>query len=131
MKPHNLATKLTLAVTAATSLLLVATPAQASAGWDYIGTTDFGKFDNRWATSPSALSSGGDVKFCIISDTTKTEEYELWENDTTDDDYVLAVKGSGCWTVRDIGNYVDGDNNRAEFRIETFDSQALWVKWYD
>ncbi|WP_128381876.1 hypothetical protein [Streptomyces cavernae] len=113
--------------------MLFATPAQASSGWDYIGTTDFPVSTADYIrTIGNALSTGGDIQACITSGSTRARAYDLWEYDpNNDDEFVGAVDNAGCWIWRDIGKYVDGDNKRAEFYIGTYDNEALWVKWYD
>ncbi|MGW3718464.1 hypothetical protein ACWD8L_15250 [Streptomyces sp. NPDC005133] len=132
MSLRSFVTKSTVAVAVGGTFLLSATPAQASSGWDYVGTTAFPADGQDYSRSGQALSTGGDVQFCISTGSSKFYDYDLWEYDpSNDDDFVTSVSGAGCWIVRGIGGYVDGDNNRAEFYIGTYDSSAVAVKWYD
>jgi hypothetical protein len=120
-------------MTLAASFLFSSPPAQASSGWDYIGYTKFPvSAKEEYEQSGRILSTGGDLMACISTGSTKKYAYDLWEYDVSSgDEFVGAVSGNGCWIWRDIGKYVDGDNNRAEFYIGTFDWDAVGVQWYD
>ena len=132
MTLRSFITKTAVAVTAGGTFLLFGSPAQASSGWDYIGTTDFKYVPDSYIKTSNALSTGGDIEACIVSGSTTRHTYDLWEYDpNNDDEYIGSVSNSGCWIWRNIGKYVDGDNKRAEFYIGTYDVEALWVKWYD
>ncbi|MEU6196387.1 hypothetical protein [Streptomyces sp. NPDC047061] len=133
MNLRNFVARATVVVTAGAIFSLFGGPAQASSGWDYIGVTEFPRNSSDYIrTTGNALSTGGDLEACITTASTKSHAYDLWEYDPNNaDDFVDAVNGSGCWIFRDIGKYVDGDNNRAEFYIGTYDDDALRVYWYD
>ncbi|MDQ1013596.1 hypothetical protein [Streptomyces afghaniensis] len=112
-------------------VLFATTPAQASAGWDYVGTKNFYPVENDWYQTGEIKSTGGDVKACITTASSSYYYYDLQEMDGAQWDLVDSVRGAGCWTWRDIGRWVDGSNNRAEFVIVTNDFNAKRVKWWD
>ncbi|MBT2505835.1 hypothetical protein J7I98_07940 [Streptomyces sp. ISL-98] len=132
MKMRGLVTKGALVAAMSGLLLISGGPAQASSGWDYKGATDFyGVGGGKYHTA-DVYSTGGDIKVCINTAATKNYAYDLFEHDSTNnDEYVTSVTGGGCWTIRDIGKYVDGDNGKAEFYIFTYDPSAMSAQWWD
>ncbi|MFJ9188575.1 hypothetical protein ACIRQO_36690 [Streptomyces anulatus] len=109
----------------------------ASPGWDYVGTSEFYRDHGTtipWYKSKPKKSTGGDFRTCITSASTRNQTYILVEADPggNNNDQVGAWTGAaGCLVWRDIGEYVDGSNRRAEFYINTEDVDAMRVKSYD
>ncbi|MFA3876404.1 hypothetical protein ABS735_22390 [Streptomyces sp. MMCC 100] len=122
---------------AAAALALSFTPAAAAApagggSWDDLGTRD-AYYQSEYRTK-TVKSAGGDFRACITTSATTKESYNLYEQDAEpyNAKRVATVKGAGCWVFRDIGDYVDGDNNRAEFYIGTEDDpEMVRVHYYD
>lgn len=99
--------------------------------WDDLGSHDV--FYRSMYRTDAVKSAGGDFKACITTTTTENEAYHLREGDGDPQhtQRVATVYGAGCWIFRDIGSYVDGDNNRAEFFIGTTDGSMLRVHYWD
>jgi hypothetical protein len=125
-----------VAVTAAAlSMCLTQSALAAPAGggsWDDLGSKNAYYFSEY--RTKTVQSSGGDFKACITSSTTGNATYGLYEEDaeSLNSKLVTTVNKASCWVFRDIGAYVDGDNDRAEFYIGTGeDSEILRVHYYD
>lgn len=99
---------------ASISLVSVSELAALPGQWDYIGSSTF------TSSSAIAYSTGGDFAFCLYSGPKAV--YELWEDDpgNSNNDYVgkAEISKNQCGIVRGIGNFVDGDNKRAEFYVK-------------
>jgi hypothetical protein len=110
------------------------TPASASPGWDFVGTSGFTYVGNQgaWVSSP-APSKGGNFRICMVTGSTTKQSYHLHEEDPNGGDEVGAASrtGSGCIDWYNIGRYVDGSNQRAEFYVFTGDSKVQSVAYYD
>ncbi|MFW6724071.1 hypothetical protein ACHZ98_28760 [Streptomyces sp. MAR4 CNY-716] len=121
-----------LAVSAAT-----AHAAQSGAGeWDYKGTYSFiAKGSKYWPYETNAVySGGGSLKICFNPTPTNRDAFVLneWDPGANADEFDIApVYGSECWVVDDLDRFVDGDNNRAEFYLSTFDPNAVSVQYWD
>ncbi|MBO8200934.1 hypothetical protein JW613_21870 [Streptomyces smyrnaeus] len=99
--------------------------------WDDLGTHGV-YYQSRYRTK-AVKSGGGDFKACITTTSTDSEFYDLLEQDSDPirAKRVSQVRGAGCWIFRNIGAYVDGDNNRAEFFIGTIDGGMKRVHYWD
>ncbi|WP_399887216.1 hypothetical protein ACGH7X_22215 [Streptomyces sp. BBFR51] len=123
------------AVVAAALSLSFAQAAQAApagGGWDDLGTREV-YYQSHYRTK-TVKSAGGDFRACITSSTTTKRSYSLYEQDAEvyNAKLVATAEGAGCLVFRDIGDYVDGDNNRAEFYIGTEDDpEMVRVHYYD
>jgi hypothetical protein len=117
--------------------LLAPTPASAGSGWDFAGRGKFvvyGTNGSYW-TQPYGLSAGTNFLTCINTKTNIPENYYLHEydegNNADESVDVQTQTGSGCLEWKGISDYVDGANDRAEFYIFTYDSQATSVDYFD
>lgn len=122
-------------VAAAFSVLPMAT-AQAGAGdWDYRGNRDFHSRNSEyWPYGTGAVySGGGSFKVCVNSASTENEYYSLDEYDagSNPDEQPAIWVGSGCTVISNLGKYVDGSNNRAEFYVTTTDGSAVSADLWD
>ncbi|MFT9850089.1 hypothetical protein [Aneurinibacillus sp. REN35] len=97
--------------------------ALGAGSWDYVGSDVFTK------ESRVFKSGGGDFKICISKDS-RPGTYWLNEDDPIEDDWVLPplqyygggfpngdFDSKGCYVYRDIGGFVDGRDNQAEFKL--------------
>ncbi|MFC7898457.1 hypothetical protein [Streptomyces sp. NPDC057381] len=112
----------------------IGVPELTSGGWDYVGTSEFHRnpYPYQQYSSKPKKSTGGNFLTCITTANTKSAMYQLWEADPGRNDNVATyVGGAGCLAWKNIGKYVDGSNNRAEFYIRTDDYAAMRVKSYD
>ncbi|GLW49048.1 hypothetical protein Stsp02_47090 [Streptomyces sp. NBRC 14336] len=123
--------KTALAVLAASALFAGAGTSHAAAGWQYVGGSEFTKRDDtiisNWFTAHYVYSGGGDFQACVAHDNDSyTHGYTLWEQDSSTMKKVATKYGKqgDCFIFRDIGAYVDGDNNKAEFRLSTDDPEG-------
>ncbi|MER6184883.1 hypothetical protein [Streptomyces sp. NPDC001652] len=118
----------TLAALATSALLVGAGPAQA-AGWDAVGNSTFSYRDvnlSLWFTG-YVYSTGGDFQACVgRHNDSYTHQYSLWEHDDTGSKKVATKSGKqgDCFIFRDIGAYVDGSNNKAEFFLGSNDPEG-------
>jgi hypothetical protein len=121
--------KLTLAAVAASALLASTGTAHATAGWQSVGDSSFKYVDvnlGLWFTG-YVYSGGGDFQACVTHHNDSwTHEYSLWEYDPSGSKRVATRSGKqgDCFIFRDIGAYVDGDNNKAEFFLGTDDPEG-------
>ncbi|TDC15536.1 hypothetical protein E1265_26545 [Streptomyces sp. 8K308] len=114
-----------------------AAPLPGPGEWDHVGTSRFhdsGEDTTRYH-SGIGRSAGGDFRACVYTASSTFTAYYLWEDDP-DGNADEPVEGRSsddlpCLVFRDIGRYVDGSNNRAEFYIRTPDHNAMRVEWYD
>ncbi|MFI6767522.1 hypothetical protein [Streptomyces sp. NPDC050355] len=116
--------KLKAAGVALFSSALIATgsgAAHASAGWDYVGSSEFTRWDEEIHFYTNYhLSTGGDFRTCHTSQPEGANTFTLWEYDPNGSKKVRSYSLSkGCFIFKNIGNLVDGDNNKAEFFIST------------
>ncbi|MBH5317340.1 hypothetical protein I6N90_05875 [Paenibacillus sp. GSMTC-2017] len=129
-------------VTAVLSVFLVSisvlySTALAAPGLDYIGHYPMHYKPDaqvwKWSTSV-AYSGGGDFRICP-SGASSAKEYVLWENDPGEDndDHVgrVTLEPRECYTFRDIGRFVDGDNRKAEFYVTTRTASARSIAFLD
>ncbi|GAA3121581.1 hypothetical protein ACFQ0X_27355 [Streptomyces rectiviolaceus] len=98
----------------------------APAGWNHVGSSTFKYRDtdqHLWFTGYSH-STGGSFKACV--DRTQFKEtVALWEHDSSNSRKVASRSTSGgCLTFNNIGDYVDGANNKAEFMVSTTDAEG-------
>ncbi|SDW31472.1 hypothetical protein SAMN05444487_102231 [Marininema mesophilum] len=96
--------------------------------WDYIGSSTFTD------QSSVAKSSGGSFKFTFKSASTAVNgTYWLWEEDPDGFQYVgkVTVKDGGGGEFYNVGGFVDGSNNRAEFVLTKDNSQQTTVNFYN
>jgi hypothetical protein len=120
---------------AALSMCFTQAAQSAPAGgsnWDDLGTK--GVYYQSQYRTKTVNSAGGDFKACITTSATTTETYHLYEEDADvhNPKPVTSVDGASCWVFRDIGAYVDGGNDRAEFYIGTEgDPEMVRVHYYD
>ncbi|MBH5318258.1 hypothetical protein I6N90_10600 [Paenibacillus sp. GSMTC-2017] len=98
-------------------------------GWQQIGRSllyrSGGYFRNE-----VVYSTGGDLKVC----STRYGNFTLMEYDpgTNRDEVVSSKWISGCEIWEDIGRFVDGDNNRAEFYVITRSAEhPTFITTYD
>ncbi|MEU4996661.1 hypothetical protein [Streptomyces sp. NPDC021622] len=95
--------------------------AHASSGWDYRGASTFKNRDvelHLWFRS--YVHSGGGSFMACVDPTSDTYTYALWEYDKTESRKVSSKRSNGgCLTFKNIGDYVDGSNNKAEFMLST------------
>lgn len=108
--------------------------ANASSGWDPVGSSTFKHRDvnlGQWFTD-YVYSSGGNFMACVDS-TSRSHSYTLWEHDPSGSKKVATKSSSGgCLTFNDIGDYVDGDNKKAEFMLSTNNPEGGYgVLFYD
>lgn len=111
-----------------------------SGEWDYIG------YDYFRTQSKNFYSGGGDFMICLDSSSPKGNYYLFEEDPYARDDKVAGVYfngGSGdnfykvgnlphCHIFRDIGGFVDGTNDRAEFYVSrSTDTGEALVGAYD
>ncbi|MBB3077981.1 hypothetical protein [Streptomyces violarus] len=136
MKTLDRCKAVAVAVTAAAlSMCFTQSALAAPAGggsWDDLGTKNVYYFSEY--RTKTVQSSGGDFKACITSSTSSNATYGLYEEDaeSLNSKLVTTVNKASCWVFRDIGAYVDGDNDRAEFYIGTGDdSEMVRVHYYD
>lgn len=114
-------------------------PQHGSGDWDYQGKDVFTK------QSANFKSGGGDFKICL-SENSKEGAYRLMEEDSFNpDDWVPAdlyggysepffpenFDSSGCLVYKDIGEYVDGNDNQAEFYLIKWTGGNSTVYTYD
>jgi hypothetical protein len=118
------------ALAAATAVVCLAAPAASAVEgpqlgpgeWDYLGSSALqvtGTYN--YFTTNHVKSGGGDFAICL-EDATSAGIFTVMEYDPDNaDDKVREVYLSegACSILRDIGGYVDGDNNRAEFYVAT------------
>lgn len=120
-----------------TAFLLPFSSVNAGAGeWDSRGTYNA----DNWSSSheafatPAVDSGGGAFKFCVSDQPVGGDWYRLWENDpgSRNDDYVGRkwLHHGECFTVRDIGRFVDGNNKKAEFYV-VVDHYYAKISFYD
>lgn len=116
-----------VALFASMAVAVGAGSATASGGWDDAGSSSFKYRDTSlhlWFTG-YVKSTGGNFRACV-DPTDRAHEYALWEHDTSVSKKVSSSRSSsgGCLTFKSIGDYVDGDNNRAEFFLSTTDPEG-------
>lgn len=122
--------KIALAVLATSALMASAGTSHAAAGWQYVGGSNLSKWDVQttyWFSNHYFYSGGGDFQVCVAHHNDSwTHGYTLWEQDSSDMKRVATKYGQqgDCFIFRDIGAYVDGDNNKAEFRVSTDDPEG-------
>lgn len=94
------------------SLSLISAKSNVTGTWDYIGSSIF------FNTTGIAESTGGDFKYCLTAG--PSGWYKLWEDDPVGDDFVgeRYLSHDECAIFRNIGGYVDGSNNEAEFYVK-------------
>jgi len=99
--------------------------------WDYVGQRRF-----TVSFSEPIYSGGGDfmVKLGYMDFSSNT--YHLYEYDPNNsDDFVGKYTFSTTnkeWILRDIGNFVDGDNGKAEFYlVSTRTDGSSYFVFYD
>ncbi|MFB5661922.1 hypothetical protein [Alteribacillus sp. HJP-4] len=89
--------------------------------WDYVGSSDFKNRDvdlGLWFTN--YVHSGGGNFMACVDPTKRQHSYALWEYDPSASKKVAAkTSNGGCLTFNNIGSYVDGANNKAEFMLST------------
>ncbi|MWA11353.1 hypothetical protein [Streptomyces sp. BA2] len=112
----------------------IANASAKSAGWDHVGTSTFKHRDtdlHLWFTS-YVHSTGGSFMACVDKTQFK-ETVALWEHDASNSRKVASKTTSGgCLTFNNIGDYVDGNNNKAEFMVSTTDAEGGGtVLYYD
>jgi hypothetical protein len=129
-----------------TLIMIVSSPFSALAAvtagegdWDNQGSDEFTN------SSEIFLSSGGDFKICLSSDS-QSGYYQLFEEDPYNpDDKVLSNDGTiglyfktagsndfdsnGCHVFKNISGYVDGD--QAEFYLEKYSGGNSFVTAWD
>lgn len=97
--------------------------------WDYVGSSTLSYVSSGVYASGYVHSGGGDFLVCA----SRGNYYDLWEYDGghSTNDYVSTkwISAGGCTPWRDIGNYVDGDNKKAEFFVAA--SASANVDFYD
>ncbi|MGR4851271.1 hypothetical protein ACWKT3_35640 [Streptomyces violaceus] len=125
-----------VAVTTAALSMCFTQSAQAApaggGGWDDLGTK--GVYYQSEYRTKTVRSGGGDFKACITTSATTNETYNLYEEDAESSNakLVTSVDKASCWVFRDLGAYVDGGNDRAEFYIGTEgDPEMVRVHYYD
>lgn len=103
-------------------------PSHATAGWQtlHIGTYTIPGSTGEKKT-PIVYSGGGNFQVCVY-DLQPYNGYILtvYEDDGTSMDTIVdsrythnnSASSTNCTTLYDIGNYVDGDNNKAEFYVK-------------
>lgn len=94
--------------------------------WDYVGSSTF------VSSSAYARSGGGDFMVCLNSG--PTTYYYLYEYDPDNaDEYVgyVYLRAGQCGVFRSIGDYVDGDNKRAEFYVAKNSGGTASVDFWD
>ncbi|MGG3574082.1 hypothetical protein ABES80_16625 [Bacillus gobiensis] len=108
----------------------------AAGEWDYLGSD---VFTNQ---SKNFKSGGGDFAICLSADS-KSSYYQLFEEDPFNpDDKVgsglyFKTAGSndfdaeGCHIFRDIGGFVDGTDDQAEFYLAKYSSGNSSVRAWD
>jgi hypothetical protein len=121
-----------MVVTLVVGLFFAITPTTLAGVWDYQGSDEF--------TNQSAIfkSGGGDFKICLNDDNTEGP-YRLMEEDPFNpDDWVPAevhfpqdFDSWNCFDYKDIGEYVDGSDNQAEFYLEKYSGGNSTVHAYD
>ncbi|MET8472480.1 hypothetical protein ABZY90_19165 [Streptomyces sp. NPDC006422] len=119
-------------LTAALGMCLAQTAgAAAAAGWTDLGTK--GVYYQSEYRTHVVHSGGGSFKACITTSSSQKDTYHLYEQDAEkyDAKLVADVNSGGCWTFNNLDDYVDGDNNRAEFYIGTDDPGMKRVHYYD
>lgn len=102
----------------------------AGAGeWDYLGTQTY-----IYSSKP-VYSGGGDFKVCLSSNMNISLSLHLYEDDAGDnpDEYVGSnyFSPGECHVFSNIGKYVDGDNNKAEFYVSDYTGKYITVTFYD
>jgi hypothetical protein len=102
--------------------------------WDYKGERSTVSLDDP-SSSYRVESGGGDFMFQIESSPVGGADYYLYEYDpNSEDEYVgwchLYPDDLAC-VAEDIGNYVDGSNNRAEFYLREEFSGSARVDYWD
>lgn len=102
----------------------------AGAGeWDKLGTYTY-----IYSSNP-VYSGGGDFRVCLSSKSNFSVTLHLYEDDAGDnqDDYVGAnyFSPGECYNFNNIGKYVDGDNNKAEFFVFDYSGKYVTVTFYD
>lgn len=109
---------------------LIVTPYGAGE-WDLVG------YENVGQTSKVYPSSGGNYKVIIEQPSYGPYLYSLREKDTylyqTVESFKFSGKGTYETVFKNIGNYVDGDNKKAEFYIykSTMISTKNFIAFYD
>ncbi|MGP4111498.1 hypothetical protein ACTWP5_11335 [Streptomyces sp. 4N509B] len=99
--------------------------------WDLVAESGFVQ-TSGYSITKQALSAGGDFLFCV----TEGGHHRLREADTNGDDFVDTsfrsyLQPGGCELYENIGSYVDGSNNRAEFYVERIETGGGTVSFYD
>lgn len=108
--------------------------ASASAGWDYVGASDFSNRDvdsHLWFTD-YVHSTGGSFRACV-GHTSEKYTYALWEHDSSNSRKVASKSSKGgCLVFNGIDDYVDGSNNKAELMLSTTNPEGGdGVAYYD
>ncbi|MBP1081874.1 MULTISPECIES: hypothetical protein [Bacillus] len=111
--------------------------ATAAAGeWDLLGGDRFSDESDIWP------SGGGDYKICLSSES-KPGYYQLFEEDpyNPDDQVKTGVyfktagsndfDSNGCHVYKDIGGFVDGTDDQAEFYLKKYSSGESFAWFYD
>ncbi len=118
------------ALAAATAVVCLAAPAASAVEgpqlgpgeWDYLGSRalQVTNIPNQFSTG-YVESGGGDFAICL-EDSTSAGIFRVMEYDPGNADEEVRevyLSEGACSILRDIGGYVDGDNNRAEFYVTT------------
>ncbi|WP_163528092.1 hypothetical protein [Halobacillus ihumii] len=131
--------------------VLIPSTVLASSGWDYVGSDSvYGTRDGSSASwSKTFYSTGGDFRVCLsgFDGNDANTTVRVWLKEMGGYDEVLSFyeipaaekigpNGVACFEFRDIGEWVDGSNNKAEFQFKVqfySDGQAEYVtgKTYD
>ncbi|WP_079527890.1 hypothetical protein [Halobacillus hunanensis] len=106
-----------LALTLTVTLFIPFSSAFASGGWDYVGHSTFREYTGV------AESTGGDFMFVLNAG--PSGWYHLWEDDPAVNDYVgkKYLSHGESAIFRNIGGFVDGSNDEAEFFVKKHHNQ--------
>ncbi|WP_243648710.1 hypothetical protein [Hazenella coriacea] len=101
--------------------------------WDYVGRRTTSSSENP---TNYVYSTGGDFKFKVVSGPSGGAWYALYEYDPDNaDDHVrdlwFYLYPGDEVIYRDIGNYVDGSNKKAEFYVRENFSGSATVDYWD
>lgn len=118
----------TILATAAAAVCLAAPAASAAPDgpqlgpgeWDFLGSSELRLTTiSGYYITDYVRSGGGDFAICL-EEATSAGYFTVKEYDPNNDDDVVRtvyLAEGYCAILRDIGGYVDGDNNRAEFYV--------------
>lgn len=135
MRRHNRLRALGIGLGTAALTTLSTTAAFAGPSYTYVGGSRIAYSGTHaaWVSEP-ITSTGGDFKVCVETRSTSNQAYRLYEYDPSNADDFVGTRwrtGSGCLEWHNVGDFVDGSDNRAEFYLHTADSKAWWVDYYD